>query len=141
MLKELAIFSSATTRHPLVRSSDAGWYSPRVLTIFVVIFICGIAAGSAATRAFLHSRMAPSPLRAPVVGVDLLKQELHLTPDQEKVVMQSLDDYAKYYDNIEEERQSVAEHGKLQILSVLNPDQQKRFLQLFSTKPLPQAAP
>ena len=50
---------------------------------------------------------------------------------------QELDDYAKYYQNIEEERQDVAEHGRRRILSVLNPEQQKLFRAMFKAQTLP----
>jgi hypothetical protein len=60
-----------------------------------------------------------------------LKAELNLTPDQERVVTKVLDDYAKYYQNIEDERDDVAEHGKQRILDVLRPEQQKKFTKIF----------
>jgi hypothetical protein len=52
--------------------------------------------------------------------------------------MQVLDDYAKYYENLEMDRQNVAEHGKRQILAVLTPDQQRLFLQSFHYPALPE---
>ena len=64
-------------------------------------------------------------------GLSHLKAELKLTPDQERVVSNVLDDYAKYYQNIEDERESVAEHGERRILDVLKPEQQKKFTQIF----------
>lgn len=60
-----------------------------------------------------------------------LQDELHMTAQQRNAVDRELDEYAKYYQNIEEERQSVAEQGKRNILRVLTPDQQKRFVQIF----------
>jgi hypothetical protein len=65
------------------------------------------------------------------VGVGHLKAELNLSAEQEETVMKVLDDYGKYYQNIEDEREDVAEHGKQRILSVLNPQQRKRFLELL----------
>ncbi len=65
------------------------------------------------------------------VGVTRLKTELNLTPEQERVVMKVLDDYGKYYQNIEDEREDVAQHGKQRILDVLTPDQQRKFGQIF----------
>jgi hypothetical protein len=74
--------------------------------------------------------------RARRVGVQHLKAELDLTPEQEQTVMKVLDDYGKYYQNIEDEREDVAEHGKQRILSVLNDRQKKRFLDLLKTPSL-----
>lgn len=93
-------------------------------------------AGSAITRTYLHSRMAlVGPQRtidaAQRFGLKHLTLELNLTPDQEKFITKELDDYAKYYQNIEEERADVAEHGRQRILSVLNDEQKKRFNRIF----------
>ncbi len=41
--------------------------------------------------------------------------------------MKILDDYGKFYQNIEDEREDVAEDGKKRILEVLTPDQRRLF--------------
>ncbi len=98
--------------------------------------MCGAAFGSAITRTYLHTRVFPREQyqgldAAQRVGLKSLKAELNLTPEQERVVTKVLDDYAKYYQNIEDERDDVAEHGKQRILDVLNPAQQRKFSQIF----------
>ena len=106
------------------------WSHPQVLLILTVIFLLGAAIGVTSTRIYFHATMMHKP--APIaMRLNALKVELHLTPDQERTVTRELDDYAKYYQNIEEERMDVAQHGKQRILAVLTPEQQKRFLQLF----------
>ena len=65
------------------------------------------------------------------LGAQHLKTELQLTPEQNATVMKVLDDYGKYYQNIEDEREDVAEHGKERILSVLDAQQKRRFLELL----------
>jgi hypothetical protein len=114
---------------------DAGWSNPKVLASLCVIFLCGAALGAAITSSFLHARMAshppPSINAAQRAGVQRLKTELNLSAEQESTVMKVLDDYGKYYQNIEDEREDVAEHGKQRILSVLNEQQRKRFLELL----------
>jgi hypothetical protein len=120
----------------MLRHNDAGWSNPKVLAILVVIFVCGAALGSAVTSRFLHARMPLLDRRATMesaerLGVQRLKTELELTPEQNETVMKVLDDYGKYYQNIEDEREDVAEHGKQRILSVLNMQQKKRFLELL----------
>lgn len=72
------------------------------------------------------------------VGLQQLKSELNLTPSQELVVTRVLDDYGKYYQNIEDEREDVAAHGKRRILDVLNDQQKKRFDQIFGPAPTTQ---
>lgn len=110
---------------------DAAWCKPKVLVIFTLIFLSGLATGAAVTRSFFH----PHPKTEPTLQT--LRESLDLTHDQERVVIQVLDDYAKYYENLEDDRRSVAEHGKRQILQVLRPDQQKRFLALFGSPWIP----
>lgn len=124
----------------MLRHSNAGWSNPKVLSVLAVVFLCGAAVGSAITSGFLHARISPDRQstvdRARRVGVEHLKAELGLTPEQEQTVMKVLDDYGKYYQNIEDEREDVAEHGKQRILSVLNEQQKKRFLELLKNPSL-----
>ena len=120
----------------MLRNQKAGWSNPKVLAVLAVIFLCGAAFGSAVTRSYLHSHMFhPRSDRAienaRQVGLQRLKLVLNLNPQQEHTVTAVLDDYGKYYQNIEDEREDVAELGKQRILAVLNPDQKKRFKQIF----------
>ncbi|MBV9268663.1 MAG: hypothetical protein JO061_21020 [Acidobacteriaceae bacterium] len=127
----LAILSSATIRGRSTQLRTSGWSNPRVLTIFGLVFLCGLTCGAALTT-FIHAGFRqPASVHARLSLADL-RTELRLTPDQERTVTKELDDYAKYYQNIEEQREDVAEHGKRRILSVLTPEQQKRFLEIFS---------
>lgn len=93
------------------------------------------------TRQYLHSRMhfrrelAIEDARQ--FGLNRLQRELNLTPQQTKIVARELDDYAKYYQNIEEEREDVAEHGRQRILSILNDQQKKQFNSIFHTRNVP----
>ncbi len=114
--------------------------NPRVLIILGVIFLCGVVFGCAMTRSYLHSRMFSERHyvglgAAQRVGLNRLKTQLNLTVDQERVVTKVLDDYAKYYQNIEDEREDVAQHGEERILNVLTPDQQKKFSEMFGRSP------
>ncbi len=121
--------------------NDARWSNPKVLAILAVVFLCGAAFGSAVTRAYLHARMFDAPHdqlaieAARRVGLGPLKVQLNLTPEQVQTVTKVLDDYGKYYQNIEDDREDVAEHGKQRILDVLNDQQKKRFNEIFSSVP------
>jgi len=122
----------------MLHHSEPGWSNPRVLIIFALIFLCGIAFGSALTRSYLHRHMpARDPHEASIesaghFGLEKLKTELDLTPEQLQFITQELDDYRKYYQNIEDERLDVAEHGKQRILNRLNDQQKRKFNDLFS---------
>ncbi len=116
---------------------DNGWSNPKVLAILAIVFMCGTAVGSAITRTYLHRVMTTaSSVRAVEVarhvGLERLRTELNLTPAQEKALMQVLDDYGKYYQNIEDDRDDVAAHSKQLILNLLNTEQQKRFNQMLA---------
>ncbi len=120
----------------MLRNQKAGWSNPKVLSVLAIIFLCGAAFGSAVTRSYLHAHMFhPRSDRAiemaRQVGLQRLKTVLNLNTEQEHTVTAVLDDYGKYYQNIEDEREDVAELGKQRILAVLTPDQKKRFKQIF----------
>ena len=115
---------------------EAGWANPKIIVILAVVFLSGSVFGAAAMREYLHTRLhLPSAhdfvYRGQRVGFDNLKSALNLTPDQEHTVKQVLDDFAKYYQNLEDQRDDVTEAGKRKIFAVLTPDQKRRFIQLF----------
>lgn len=114
------------------------WSNPKVLTVFFLLFLCGVTFGSLLTSTILHRHIRSASTSQ--MSLSQLKERLQLTSEQEQVVTKELDDYVKYYQNIEEEREDVAEHGKRRILSVLTPDQKKTFLAMFKASSLPTRA-
>ena len=119
----------------MLRTSEAGWSNPKVLTIFALIFFCGAAFGGAFMRSYLH-RLQRDPHYLSIesashMNLELLKSKLQLTPEQEHFVTQELDDYSKYYQNIEDERRDVAEHGRQRILNRLTEEQKRKYNDLF----------
>ena len=117
----------------MLQSDEASWSNPKVLLTLAIIFLCGAAFGSVLTRTYIHKRIDEK--RTIAMSLQNLKTELKLTPAQEKIVTRELDDYVKYYQNIEEERQDVREVGKKRIIEVLTPEQRKRFNELFDQLP------
>lgn len=65
---------------------------------------------------------------------DFLAQQLNLTAEQKKAVTGQLDEYAKYYQNIEEERSDVARHGVQAIMDCLNQDQRRLFAKMCGAR-------
>jgi hypothetical protein len=124
----------------MLHRDEAGWTNPKVIAILAVVFLCGSVFGAAAMREFIHYRF-PVPAAHDFlyhgrrVSFDTLKGQLNLSSAQEQTVEQVLDDFAKYYQNIEEQREDVTEQGKRKIYAILDPDQQKRFAELLHEPP------
>ena len=125
----------------MLRHADATWTSPKVIAMLALIFLCGAAFGSALTRGYIRSHWptppSPSPVieRARHVGLGTLKAKLNLTPAQEQAITKILDDYGKFYQNIEDEREDVAQDGSRRILEALSPEQKQRFLEILGRPP------
>ena len=127
-------------RPQTLRQSEAGWANPKVIAILAVIFFCGSVVGATLMWNYLHRWLVPPTgqeivLRGQRVDFNTLKQNLNLTSAQEQTVVQVLDDFAKYYQNIEEQREDIAESGRRRILDVLTPEQKERFHRLFKERP------
>jgi hypothetical protein len=123
------------SRRHMFSTEESGWSNPKVLAILAVVFLCGTAFGAAAMRQYLH-RWMPEPghefiYQGKRLGLEQLKTELRLRPDQALQVELMLDDFAKYYQNIEDQRSAVAVMGKEKILDVLDADQKQRFEQML----------
>jgi len=88
-------------------------------------------------REFMHMRVPVSDTRmieaARSLPPELLSAKLNLSAEQKKAVTGQLDEYAKYYQNIEEEKSDVARHGVQAIMECLNEDQRKQFAKMFGT--------
>ncbi|HEY3837268.1 MAG TPA: hypothetical protein VGL72_11885 [Bryobacteraceae bacterium] len=114
------------------------WRNPKVLRVLFLVFIAGGLSGAVTfrtARGILMRREAvvatttPS-LRDKEQAMALLKQELNLTPEQTERVAGILDDYKRYYGNIQDQVEEVRATGKNRILEVLNPDQRTKFAKL-----------
>jgi hypothetical protein len=94
--------------------------------------------GAVAMREFMHMRGPISNQRmieaARALPPDALATKLNLSADQKKAVAFQLDEYAKYYQNIEEERSDVARHGIQAIMDCLNEDQRKQFAKIIGVR-------
>jgi hypothetical protein len=111
-----------------------------VITILALVFLCGSAFGAAAMREYLHDRLFRPAVHDFVyhghrLGFNTLKSDLGLSPVQEQAVKQVLDDFAKYYQTLEEQREDVSESGKKHIYAVLDPQQKQRFAELLHEPP------
>lgn len=120
----------------MLHQGDARRPNAQVIIILAVVFFSGSVVGAAAMREYLHSRFRLPAAHDYIysghrVPFEALKSDLNLTRDQEDTVKQVLDDFAKYYQNLEDQRDDVTEAGKRKIFAVLTPDQRRRFNELF----------
>ncbi len=123
-------------RRHMFSKDEEGWSNPKILAILAVVFLCGAAFGAAGMRQYLHHWMPSQGGREFVyqgkrLGLEQLKTELHLRPEQALRVELMLDDFGKYYQNIEDQRSEVAAMGKAKILDVLDDQQKQRFEQML----------
>jgi hypothetical protein len=107
--------------------------------VLAVVFLCGVAVGAAVTRTYLHARLATEPEQHAIeqarrFGLQHLTTELNLTPNQERAITRVLDDYGKYYENLEDQRDDVAKMGRQRILDILTDKQKDRFNKIFAEK-------
>jgi hypothetical protein len=124
----------------MLHRDEAGWTNPKVIAILAVVFFCGSVVGAALMRQYLHSRIPSSQdevAQMRRLKFEVLKRKLDLTAAQEQTVLKVLDDFAKYYQNLEEQREDVAEAGKKRIYAVLNADQRQRLAHLLNESPPP----
>lgn len=120
----------------MLHPGDTRWPNVQVIIILAVVFFSGSVVGAALMREYLHSRFRLPAAHDYIysghrVPFETLKSDLHLTHDQEETVKQVLDDFAKYYQNLEDQRDDVTEAGKRRIFAVLTPEQRQRFNELF----------
>jgi Spy/CpxP family protein refolding chaperone len=113
------------------------WRNPRVLRVLSLVFVAGGLCGAVTFRtARILMRRDPSPtfqsgsttsLREKEKAMSLLKRELNLTPAQTDKVSAIIDDYKRYYGNIQDQVEEVRATGKNRILEVLDPQQRTKF--------------
>jgi len=106
------------------------WQNPKVLRVLFLVFIAGGLTGAVTFRTakmVLH-REAPKEPREK--AMDILQRELNLTPTQSGQVAAIIDDYKRYYGNIQDQVEEVRATGKSRILQVLDPQQRTKFEKL-----------
>lgn len=121
----------------MLRKDDSGW-NPRVIALLAMVFICGVAFGAVGMGTYLH-RFLPVQNRSDRalvyqgrrITLEQLQRDLDLNADQSETIKLILDDYSKFFLNLEDQRQSIYEVGRRKILDVLNDQQKAKFEQLL----------
>jgi len=107
------------------KAAASGAWNPRVagLTVLVLVFLCGAAAGALTMNLGLHSRLhqpAFDTRAGRTLYFERLRKELDLTPAQAEQMQSILNDFWQYY-------RTVLSDSKTRIDQVLNQEQRRKF--------------
>ena len=118
-------------------TESISWRNPKVLRVLALVFAAGALSGAVAYRlGRMYMRPAPvtaTPQSVSMGGKDtlgMLKRELNLTPVQTEQVAAIIDDYRRYYGNIQDQVEDVRATGKSKIIEVLDGEQRSKFKKL-----------
>lgn len=107
------------------KAAASGPWNPRVagLTVLVLVFLCGAAAGALAMNLGVHNRLHQPAFDNPAgraLYFERLRKELDLTPAQAEQMQSILNDFWQYY-------RTVLSDSKTRIYQVLNEEQRRKF--------------
>src|SRR5690242_17754280 len=98
----------------------ASWSNPKVLTTLLLVFLAGALTGAVGMRVGIHERFHSS---GPGIGkanktelLERCKKDLNLTPEQAHQMAVILDDYAKFYQSLQDQLADVRANGKSRIM-------------------------
>lgn len=121
----------STTHLTNQRETRPTWHHQRILSLLVLVFLCGAAAGA------LGMRLAGTYMARPSIStwkqstremtLDWFRRELQLTPEQAREVEAVLDDYVIYYQNLQTQMDDFRYEGKKRILQILNEEQREKY--------------
>lgn len=120
-----------------LHDSRVTWHNPKILTTLLLVFLCGAAAGSLASRTFFRPK-PPRPMGAywteggKAMTIAKFRKELDLTDDQSKQVEAVLDDFVNYYQSLQAQMDEMRSDGKDRVLKVLNAGQKQKFEKMMS---------
>jgi Spy/CpxP family protein refolding chaperone len=112
------------------------WRNSQVLSLLVLVFVAGALSGAFTFRMVrMALRKEPPPnilsnLNNKESSLRSLQRELNLTPEQTKQVEAIIDDYKRYYGNVQDQFEEVRATGKNKIVQVLDPVQRQKFEKL-----------
>jgi hypothetical protein len=111
-------------------SARAPWQNPRILSTLVLVFLAGAASGALWMRVIHDRRQVPVAKGAQQrqdAMLERFKTQLDLTPAQSEKIALVLDDYGRYYQDLQDQLDDMRASGKTRILQVLNPSQRDKF--------------
>lgn len=114
---------TAATPRPWHADSRPSWHHPKIVTVLLLVFFCGVLAGA---LAFRWMRTTVRPVHQGL-RMDQLQRELKLSPQQAREVQSALDDYVLYYQNLQGQMEDIRAQGHTRIMKILDPEQQRKF--------------
>ena len=122
--------------HAALSDPRPTWHNPRILFVLLMIFVGGVALGCFATHLYeAHATVHPNASwkgGGRAVTMAHLDRDLNLTPQQSEQIAMLLEDFGKYYDNLQGQMDDFRQDGRERIKKILTPEQQKKFDQIVS---------
>lgn len=107
------------------------WQNPRILSILLLVFVCGAMAGAVTMRlGFSQSIRRPQSYwkeGGKEISLDRFRRELSLNDDQTRQMEAVLNDFVMYYQSLQEQMNDVRAQGKFRITQILNEEQRQKF--------------
>lgn len=110
--------------------------NPRVLLTVGVIFLAGFATGALTMHlaGYRLAAQAPAPFwetSSKQISLELLSNELDLTPAQRQALEAVLDDFVMYAQMLQAQMEDVKANGKAGIMRVLDERQKQKFQRML----------
>jgi hypothetical protein len=115
-------------------SAHVEFYKGKIVGVFLVVFICGMAAGGVGMKAYIdHAEPQPTAVELDrtreVMG--RLKAELHLDDNQFSQVRGVLDECIMYEADMLSQIETLRSDGRTRIEKILDDEQRKTFRTVF----------
>jgi len=113
--------------------SRAPWQNPRIIFILLAIFLSGAATGAIAMKRLVSPERHRGYFTADgrEISLQRFRNNLSLSPDQEREMAAILDDFMMYYQTLQAQMDDVRATGKDRIMKILNEEQKQRFLKML----------
>ncbi len=112
------------------------WQNPRILSILLLVFVCGAMAGAVTMRLGFSQpfRRSQSYWKegGKEISLDRFRRELSLNDDQARQMETVLNDFVMYYQSLQEQMNDVRAQGKFRITQILNEEQRPKFNRMIS---------
>ena len=112
------------------------WQNPRILSILLLVFVCGAMAGAVTMRlGFSQTFRRPQSYwkeGGKEISLDRFRRELSLNDEQTRQMETVLNDFVMYYQSLQEQMNVVRAQGKFRITQILNEEQRQKFNRMMS---------